>query len=71
MLVLEVKGKETDEDKTKWHFLDEWIKAVNHHSSFGFWQWAVSKQPTDVDSILAKAFKTACNGKASATVVTA
>lgn len=71
MLVLEVKGKETDEDKTKWHFLDEWIKAVNHHGGFGFWRWAVSKHPTDVDSILEKAFQTVSDGRTSVTIVTA
>jgi len=51
-LVLETKGQDTDQDKTKRAFLDEWVKAVNKHSALGHWQWAVSKQPGDVVEIL-------------------
>ncbi len=51
-LVLETKGQDTDQDKTKSNFLDEWIKAVNEHSGFGKWHWAVSRQPGDVMGIL-------------------
>ena len=52
LLVLEIKGQDTDQDKTKRKFLDEWVKAVNEHGGFGRWQWAVSKQPGDVVDIL-------------------
>ena len=51
-MVLETKGQDTDQDKTKRAFLDEWVKAVNEHGGFGHWQWAVSKQPGDVVDIL-------------------
>jgi type III restriction enzyme len=51
-LVLETKGQDTDQDKTKRAFLDEWIKAVNKHGGFGHWEWAVSRQPGDVVDIL-------------------
>lgn len=54
-LVLETKGQETQEDKTKITFLDEWVKAVNNHGGFGNWKLAVSKNPADVPGILAKA----------------
>ena len=37
-LVLETKGQETQQDKTKREFLDEWVKAVNEHGGFGKWQ---------------------------------
>lgn len=57
MLVLEVKGRESDEDKTKRRFLDEWVKAVNEHGDFGFWQWAVSRHPGDIDGILEEKFR--------------
>ena len=33
-LVLETKGQDTDQDKTKREFLDQWIKAVNEHGGF-------------------------------------
>ena len=31
MLVLEVKGQDSHESKTKWEFLTEWVNAVNHN----------------------------------------
>jgi len=36
-LVLETKGQDTDQDKTKREFLDQWIKAVNEHGRFRKW----------------------------------
>jgi type III restriction enzyme len=51
-LVLETKGQDTDQDRTKRASLDEWVKAVNGHGGFGHWRWAVSKQPGDVFGIL-------------------
>jgi len=52
MLVLEVKGQETQQDKTKREFLAEWVRAVNHHAGFGVWSHDVSKSPADLSSIL-------------------
>ena len=54
-LVLETKGQETDQDKTKRTFLDEWVKGVNEHGGFGKWQCGVSKNPADVARILEQA----------------
>jgi len=51
-LILETKGQDTQQDKTKREFLDEWVKAVNQHGGFGKWKWAVSKNPADVKGIL-------------------
>jgi type III restriction enzyme len=51
-LVLEVKGQDTQQDKTKREFLDEWVKAVNEHGGFGEWEWAASRAPGDVSEIL-------------------
>lgn len=42
MLVLEVKGQDTQQDESKCHFLDEWCKAVNTQGGFGVWEWDVS-----------------------------
>jgi type III restriction enzyme len=53
-LVLEVKGKDTDQDKTKREFLAEWVKAVNAHGGFGYWSWDVSRTPGEVIDILAR-----------------
>jgi type III restriction enzyme len=54
MLVLEVKGQDSQENRTKREFLDEWVKAVNEHGGFGCWDWAVSREPKDIGGILAK-----------------
>ena len=56
MLILEVKGMDTHQDKTKRRFLDEWVKAVNAQGGFGKWQWAVSRHPKDVVDLVEKAF---------------
>ena len=54
MLVLETKGRDSDQDRTKRRFLDEWINAVNGHGGFGRWSWDVSKDPGDIHDILAR-----------------
>ena len=53
-LVLEVKGQDTHENKSKRQFLDEWVKAVNSHGGFGIWAWDVVLQPKEVVAILRK-----------------
>ncbi len=53
-LVLETKGQERDEDRTKRRFLKEWIQAVNAHGGFGRWTSDVSRAPSDVLDILAR-----------------
>ena len=54
MLVLETKGRDKDQDRTKRQFLDEWVKAVNAHGGFGQWSWDVSMNPGDIHDILAR-----------------
>jgi type III restriction enzyme len=51
-LVLETKGQDTQKDKTKREFLDEWVMAVNAHGGFGKWKWAVSTHPNDIGELL-------------------
>jgi type III restriction enzyme len=58
-LVLETKGQDSQQDKTKREFLDEWVRAVNGHGGFGKWAWAVSRNPKDVVEILQTAVKEA------------
>ena len=52
MLVLEVKGKEREQDITKRRYLEEWCRAVTEHGGFGHWDCAVSWRPGDVHDIL-------------------
>lgn len=54
MLVLEVKGQDSQENKTKRQFLDEWVRAVNEHGGFGHWAWDVSFDTADLPGILEK-----------------
>jgi type III restriction enzyme len=54
-LILETKGQPTRQDQAKWGFLDQWIKAVNQHGGFGYWQRAISRNPADVKTIFNKA----------------
>jgi type III restriction enzyme len=51
-MILETKGQDSQQDKTKRQFLEEWVKAVNQHGGFGLWQWAVSTDPKDIKGIL-------------------
>jgi type III restriction enzyme len=53
-LVLEVKGQDTQDNRTKRQFLDEWVRAVNSHGGFGLWAWDVSLSQDDLPDILAK-----------------
>ena len=51
-LILEVKGKESSQDKAKHAYLKEWVQAVNNAKEFGRWHCAVSYNPKDLRSIL-------------------
>ncbi len=55
MLILETKGEESEQDKVKHRYLDEWIKAVNAHGGFGQWRWAVARHPGEICDILIQA----------------
>jgi type III restriction enzyme len=56
-LVLETKGQDTQRDKTKREFLNEWVLAVNAHGGFCRWKWAVSNNPADVKVTMGKALE--------------
>ena len=53
-LVLEVKGQDSQDNRTKRQFLDEWVRAVNGHGGFGAWAGDVSFSQDDLPDILAK-----------------
>lgn len=54
MLVLEVKGQDTQEQQTKREFLSEWGRTVNGHGGFGKWDSAVSRHPGDIHQVLSQ-----------------
>ena len=54
MLVLEIKGKDDQKNKTKREYFKEWIEAVNGDRRFGVWEFDVSFRTADVKDILRK-----------------
>ncbi|GIW11274.1 MAG: hypothetical protein KatS3mg061_2331 [Dehalococcoidia bacterium] len=52
MLVLEAKGQDTEHDRVKRRYLDEWTQAVNAHGGFGHWRWAVTQHPGEIRDVL-------------------
>jgi type III restriction enzyme len=54
MLVLEIKGEDSEKDRTKRKYLDEWIKAVNQDARFAKWSWDVAFAQSEVRSIIRK-----------------
>ena len=53
--MLETKGQDTEQDRTKRRFLREWMRAVNEHGGFGHWRADVSRHPKEIEGILEKA----------------
>jgi hypothetical protein len=49
---VETKGQDTDQDKVKRRYLDEWTQAVNAHGGFGRWRWAVVQEPGEIRDVL-------------------
>lgn len=54
-LVLETKGQNTEQDKVKRRYLDEWCQAVKAHGTFGQWKPALAGSPGEIRDILMKA----------------
>lgn len=52
MLVLETKGRDTEQDRVKRRYLQEWTRAVSEHGGFGHWGWAVADEPGAIRDIL-------------------
>jgi len=52
MLILETKGQETEQDKVKQRYLNEWMQAVNAHGGFGQWRSAVARELGEINDIL-------------------
>ena len=53
-LILETKGKDDEQNRTKRKALERWVNAVNQTLSFGEWHWDVSFHQDDLLSILNK-----------------
>jgi len=53
-LVLETKGQDSEQNRTKRGYLKEWTKAINSHGGFEKWYSDVSFHPSDIEGILKK-----------------
>jgi len=51
-LILEIKGRERDDDKAKWDAAREWVRAVNADGGFGKWEFKVLRDPADVFDVV-------------------
>lgn len=54
MLVLEIKGKDDEQNIVKREALKEWVNAVDSDGRFGKWYSDVSFRPSDIKDILSK-----------------
>ena len=53
-MVLEIKGEDSDQNRSKRRALDAWVRAVNARGGFGTWCWDVVKaEPAKVDDAIA------------------
>ena len=57
MLVLEVKGIETDESRAKHEALCEWCEAVSNVKSYGEWVCDTAYNPAEIDGIICECLK--------------
>ena len=53
MLILEMKGKETEQDAVKREAVCDWVRAVNGVKIFGRWESGVAYSAADVESMIA------------------
>lgn len=52
LLILEVKGFESEQDRAKEAMAKRWVRAVNHHGDFGRWEFRVCRDPMRIRSVL-------------------
>ncbi|WP_374488069.1 BPTD_3080 family restriction endonuclease [Zoogloea sp.] len=61
-LVLEIKGEDSDQNRSKRLALDAWVRAVNARGGFGTWCWDVVKaEPSKVDDVIGHHAKSAAH----------
>ena len=58
-LVLEIKGRQTEQDDVKHGYMREWTEAVSRHGGFGCWRFDVSSKPADLEDVMEKQNNTA------------
>ncbi|MDW8008063.1 MAG: DEAD/DEAH box helicase family protein [Chloroflexota bacterium] len=51
-VILEVKGRETEQDRQKYAAAQRWVKAVNYKGDLGRWAFLVCRNPTEIEKQL-------------------
>ena len=60
LMVLEIKGEDSDQNRAKRMALDAWVRAVNIRGGFGVWCWDVVKgEPSKVMDVITQHAKAA------------
>jgi type III restriction enzyme len=60
LMVLEIKGEDSDQNRAKRMALDAWVRAVNARGGFGVWCWDVVKgEPSKVMDVITQHAKAA------------
>ena len=54
ILILEIKGEDSEQNRAKRASLDVWVQAVNSKGGFGGWCWDVAYQPAQIQDILVR-----------------
>lgn len=54
MLVLEVKGRDDEQNEEKRKYMKEWVEAVNDDGRFGAWAFDVAFGPSEIRGILSR-----------------
>lgn len=65
-LVLEIKGRDDEKNRTKRRFLKEWISVVNIDGRFGTWAYDVAFRQTEVRDIISKHSKSKSSSNTTA-----
>lgn len=54
MLILEIKGEDSEQNRAKRAALAVWVQAVNAKGGFGIWCWDVAFEPAQIRDILVR-----------------
>jgi len=55
MVILEIKGFESEHDRQKETAARRWVRAVNHHGEFGRWTFCLCKDPKRIREAIREA----------------
>lgn len=52
MVIIEIKGEESEQDRAKYTAARKWVRAVNNHGGFGRWEFVVCREPSGLGEML-------------------